>query len=416
MKKTYYKISVLLLLPLLYYAVFTGFKTTVESSIKTEQHNLPSGPSSPKDFVNFILNSDYGDYSVPWAHHMENYLDKFRRELNFNGVHLYDADTGTNALGWFNKDIEGYQQTHMDNLITGAHNENLKAIYERSNISNLCYSQRLVYEVANGSGHTEVNEGFCWQNISGVYETEPDGTTSIHACVNPSECNTQNWDAIPQYICSNIYENLQHTDLPNFRPQKRDLWEWHLKPRMRIKQADFNINDTRPVVSIISISFDGTPVDTITIRINNFRNSSGNYDGEYKDIFTFTGPLDSLWVPGNETNGLNKGRHDRSWEWEDPNSPGRCKVDFKIYWHGLVDVWIDKLTVDDYRADKLFSTINNYDEFIRYFSSAYELIKLASMLKENEFRPSNYPAVNYVMNTMYDKIKYQAIPITLKTP
>jgi hypothetical protein len=31
-----------------------------------------------------------------------------------------------------------------------------------------------------------------------------------------------------------------------------------------------------------------------------------------------------------------------------------CRVDFRIYWHGLVEVWFDKLIVDDEWADNLY--------------------------------------------------------------
>ncbi len=391
MKKTYIRILVALLLPLLYYAMFTGFSSNENSNSNIAHNTLPPGPSSQKDFVNYILNCDY-DFSSD--KHMENFWGYYRDELNFNGVHLYDNDTGTNALGWFNKGIEGYQQTHMNNLITDAHTNTLKAIYERSNISNLCYAQRLVYEVANGSGHIDVNNGFCYQNISGLFETEPDGTTAIHACVNPEECNNQNWDAIPQYICSNIYENLQHTDLPNFRPQIRDVWDWHLKPRMKIKQADYNPNDDRPVVTITPVRFDGSAMTPIVVRINNFGNDTFNYNGEYQEKFRFNNNIDSMWIPGNETNGLNKGRADYPWwEWD-----ANCHVDFKIYWHGNVDVWFDKLTVDDFRANKLFNPdiLQNYDPYLnaelQNFGSSMDIFFV------DELVYSQIPCAKYVVD------------------
>jgi len=399
MKKTYFNILALLLLPLLYYAVFTGFSATENSSLNIEPKTTPPGPTSQKDFVNFILNSDYSDYSSPGGHHMENFLDKFGAELNFNGVHLYDADSGTTELGPFNYPINGTQKTKVENLIAGAHSETLKAIYERSNISNLLYAQRLVYEVANGSGHIDENDGFCYQDISGVYEEEPDGTTAIHACVNPSECNTQNWDAIPQYICSNIYENLQHTDLPHFRPQERDKWDWHLKPRMKIKQTDFEDpnKQTLPVVTIYVYAFDGSEITTKTILVRNFSKQGISYYGDYKEIFYQGLDEMNMWIPGNETNGLNKGRDVYPWWQWDAN----CKVDFKIYWHGNVDVWFDKLTVDDYRANILFAPppFNFYEPFLnaelQNFGSSMDMFFV------DELVYSNIPCAKYVI----DKVK-----------
>jgi hypothetical protein len=395
MKTKIYKVVIIGVIPVLYFLLFSGFNKAVETTNEIKISSTPS-VSVPKDFTNFILNVDYNDYcSNPGANWlMENHIGEYGPvqnggELNFNGVHIYDTDTGTCALGWFNKGIETGQLNKTNYLIDIAHQNGLKAIYERSNISNLCYAQRLVYEVVNGSS-TTVNDGFCYQTCRGKYEIEPDGTTAIHACVNPLDCNIENWDGIPQNICESIYENLQHSDLPGFRPQARDVWDWHLKPRMKIKQQDFNINDTRPVVSIIPVRFDGTEMTPVTIRVNNFRNDSGAYSGEYKEKFTFLGPLDSLWIPGDMNNGLNKG-------WNE--DLGQCQVDFKIKWEGNVDVWFDKLTVDDYRANKLFAPFPfNYDQFIDQELSAFSGSSDHKMdiFFIDETVHSNIPCIKYV--------------------
>jgi len=402
MKIKLYKFTVLLAIPLLYYFIMAGFKpqeTTNNINNTTHSSDPVPGPSSQKDFVNYILNSDYSDYSGPGAHHMENFLSYYRASLNFNGVHIYDADLGTNALGLFENYIDPNSQLlKLQSLVDGAHHpgNDLKAIFERSNVSNLCYAQRLVYEVANGNGHIDINDGFCYQNISGIYETETDGTTAIHACVNPNECNIQGWDAIPQDICSNIYENFQHTDLPGFRPQERDVWEWHLKPRMKIKQSDFNDPNKQalPVVTIYAYAFDGTEIGSKTILVKNFSNTT-SYNGNYVEKY-FDGALElSMWILGNTTNGLNKGRNNNWWNWETQGHADECHVDFKIYWHGNVDVWFDKLTVDDYRANKLFDPLVNYDDYLNA-----ELVNNSNidLYFVDELVHSQIPCAKYVMD------------------
>jgi len=420
MKRTYYKISVLLLLPLLYYVIFTGFSANENINSNIELNNLSPGPSSQKDFVNYILNCDYSDYTGMGGKHMEYFLGDFGQdELHFNGVHIYDADLGTEALGWFEQFIDpNTQLPKVQSLVNGSHSNNLKAVFERSNVSNLCYAQRLVYEVANGNGHIDINDGFCYQTISGIHEVETDGTTAIHACVNPNECNVQGWVAIPQYICSNIYENFQHTDLPGFRPQERDVWEWHLKPRMKIKQSDFNDpnKQTMPVITIEAYAFNNignnnVPIATKTILVRNFSKQGVSYLGDYKEIF-YNG-LDeiNMWIPGDETNGLNKGRNNNWWNWETQGHADKCHVDFKIYWHGNVDVWFDKLTVDDYRADRMFSPApNNYDQFLNA-----ELANFGGsmdMFFVDELVHSNIPCAKYVV----DKVRasqYSDVKITM---
>ncbi len=414
--KHLYNILIALALPVVFYFVISGFKSTeaVNNSIITPSKPVP-GPSAEKDFVNYILNSDYSDYSGSGYHHMENFLGDYRAELNFNGVHIYDADTGTSALGWFNKTILSAQETKLNSLISGAHTNNLKAIYERNNLSNLCYAQRLVYEVSNG-GSTTVNDGFCWQNIAGDYGTESNGTTYIYACTGTSGCISQS--TATGYIAQNIYENFQHTDLPGFRPQVRDIWDWHLKPRMKIRQSDFEDpnKQTLPVVTIEAYCFnDGagntTPIATKTILVRNFSKQGVSYSGDYKEIF-YNG-LDeiNMWIPGDATNGLNKGRNDEAWAWGDPNSQYYCAVDFKVYWHGNVDVWLDKLTVDDFRANKLFNTdvLQNYDPYIED-----ELDNFGAdmdMFFVDELVHSQIPAAKYVVDKV--RAEYPDVIVTM---
>jgi hypothetical protein len=144
--KTLLKFGAALAVPVIYFLIISGFKTAgseLSKALKNATLNVP------KDFVNYILNVDYFYY--PRDDQMENFIGSYRDSLNFNGVHIYDGDSGTSALGWFNKPIEQTQSTKLNSLITSAHNNDLKAIFERSNISGLCYAQRLTYEIANGN-------------------------------------------------------------------------------------------------------------------------------------------------------------------------------------------------------------------------------------------------------------------------
>lgn len=407
MKTKIYRFLVLLIVPVIYIVMVSGFHRA-EGTTGGLNVTTPPSVSVPKNFMNFILNVDYqygNDVDECNSHpsQMENHVSEYA-DLNFNGTALYDADSGSYCLGNFNAGLLPGQKSKTEALIDSVHQDGLKAIFERSNISNLCYAQRLVYEVSNGGSQT-VNDGFCYQVCRGHYEVEQDGTTAIHACANPQQCNEENWDGMAQNICESIYENLQHTDLPGFRPQARDVWEWHLKPRMKIKQEDFNDpnKQTLPVVTIKVYCFGDpdTPIAEKTIKVRNFKNDTGYYNGLYQETFNFIDdPGTDLWVPGDETNGLNKGRNDKWWEWDDPNSSNRCQVDFKIHWEGNVDVWFDKLTVDDYRANKLFDPdrLKNYDPYLdseltAFGSSSNHKIDIFFV---DETVHSNIPCIKYV--------------------
>ena len=50
-----------------------------------------------------------------------------------------------------------------------------------------------------------------------------------------------------------------------------------------------------------------------------------------------------------------------------------CKVDFEIYWYGLVDVWFDQLIVDNDMADELFNGVfdpNIEEEVTEFWKNA----------------------------------------------
>jgi hypothetical protein len=70
------------------------------------------------------------------------------------------------------------------------------------------------------------------------------------------------------------------------------------------------------------------------------------------------------------------------------------------------------MTVDDYIGNGLFE--GKYDFHITDETTPEMFLLTALWLKEGKFAESNYDAVNYVMNVMYNKLRYQAQPISLK--
>lgn len=403
-KKTFLQAIIALIIPVIFYAVISGFKNSTPEHSGTTNIIMRQNPPQiiPKDFTNFILNESYGhtnalcnDEGTNWQ--MENFLDKYRAELNFNGVHMYDFFDGTDCMGRFAQPMNGGQISKVQSLIDAAHTNGLKAIFMRSNLPDLCRSQRLVYEVTQPPGNHNTNYGFCYNTTAGKFETESDGTTSIHACVSPVNCNIEGeFDAVPQYICRDIYENLQHTDLPYF--QLTEQGTWYLKPRMKIKQSDFSPTDDRPVVTIEVVPFDGgAPIASKIIRIRNFKNNNQQYDGNYIDLFNFSDePFGTnLEVSGNMTDGLCRG-------WTEVDFETKCKVDFRIKWEGNVDVWFDKLTVDDNRANVLFNPNNNlnYSQYIDAELSNFGGTgsNKMDMFFCDEIVNSNIEACKYVLN------------------
>lgn len=190
------------------------------------------------------------------------------------------------------------QIDHNIDLLNSVGAKDLRTFTARQNVEKYCYGQRLVYEVSSG-GSTTINDGFCYQNIMpNTYSTDSNRTV-LHAVPWPHDnYNGAGW------LCSGIYENLQHTDLWDFT--QADTLLWHLKPMMRIDTNIFNSNDTTKVIAIVSESYNGTRIDSLIIRVNNF-GSNGIYKGQYIDKFIYpVNNFDSLKTSGSPTNGLEK--------------------------------------------------------------------------------------------------------------
>jgi hypothetical protein len=240
-------------------------------------------------------------------------------------------------------------------------------------IKSFCKGQSLVYEAegGNGTGCRTISRGKIMQDCGRVvlYSGKPG-------------------DENPCYIFENNYESSGNAVI--------DKYGWLIKPEMKIRTSDFSNLDERPVAAIILYDSEGLRVDSAIIRVMNFSDkNTGEYGGEYRSEYLFM-----------ITSDLRAGRLLGT------GKDGKKSFKIKIYWYGAVEVWIDKVTVNDPLAEELLS--GSYDAFILNETSPVNLIKLSSMVKGNEFSEANYKCINYIMNVMYNKLQYQAAPITLK--
>ncbi|HAY35171.1 MAG TPA: hypothetical protein DCY06_13660, partial [Bacteroidetes bacterium] len=365
-----------------YFLVFTGFNTNSNGLISGYSNSITSPPpGSSKNFVNCIFNDAYES----WNHQawVLKFLDRYKDSLHFNTIQYYNYPEVSNYYGTFNLPMTQSQITHNIDLLDSVGIFGLKTFTARQNIEKYCYGQRLIYEVSSG-GSTTINDGFCYQTIMPDTYTTDSGRTVLHAI--PSQQQTSGG-----YLCKDIYENLQHTDLYDF--VQLDGFTWHLKPMMRIPKNIFSNTDTTKVAAVIVKNYSGSTIDSIIIRINNFKDVDTTYSGKYLDTYSFS-QQDLLITSGSSQTGLGAGRDGdfRSWV-------NNCKVDFGVYWFGEVEVWFDKMTVDDDRARRLFDPTSSeipIDSLIR--QEANELGSHAANFSffVDEVTYSNNPCINYV--------------------
>lgn len=369
-----YKIAVLIAVPVMYYFLVSGFRTSETNT--TPQVII----NNPKDFTNCIFNPEY-QYVNDSRLYIENNLDKFWDELHFNAIQWYDFG-GSEKYGMPGETLNANQIEDYKTVLRQVSNKPLKGFYEKCNFAVPMYGQRLVYEIQGTPDNNDLNYGFVYQTcMQNIYTTDQ-GRTVLHPRPGIDQ---------PGYLCRNIYENFQHTDLFDFR--QNDKGTWYIKPVMKIPTG---IQTDLPVVTIQVISFDNDQVKSITISSDDFKDQNGNYNGEYKSEYLPL--LDLLQIEGdNATDHLNQGRIDENWNW-----PTTCHVDFRVLWEGQVEVWFDKMVVDDQIANRLFNPDPgvNYNYYIeqqaREFTNYYSYYTFYT----DEICISQIPCIKYVMKRM----------------
>ena len=396
-KKTKKKLTILSVIALICLIMSSAFTGKEGSTLYTFNPALKPGSTSGepelKDFINCIFNAHYHADSHGVNLHLEKWVHEISDSLNFNTVHMYGFNTGydgSQRYGTFGDSLTPQQKESMWALMDSIGDAGMKGIYGRINIERLCYAQRLVYEVSQSGGNT-TNDGFCYTVIPGTVSQwiASDSGRTVRYC-DPGTHSAG-------YLCRKIYENFHHNDLYNFT--QADTGQWYMKPMMRIDTADFDPNSTTPVVAIIAKRFDGSTLDSVIIKVRNFRDANDNYNGNYTDSLNFSGefPLTDLKIPGDTINGLGRGinSYPGYWQWNDSDF-----VDFEVYWFGQVKVWFDKMTIDDVIANELYT--GDLDPFIEDEVEAFTSHKSNIAFFADEITCASIPCIKYVKDKMIE--------------
>lgn len=361
--------------------VLIGFIEEVESNRGTPGTISTIPPAPGKDFLNYVISISYSTAESNMF--IDNFLSRISNELHFNMVHSYGKKEESTIYETFGTSPSPTQITNTNALYSSIGAAGLRLLGGRTNIEHMCYAQRLVYEVPAYQDDDETNYGFCYQNYRGVLEND-NGRTVLHACPNGT-CPNSDANA-PGYILENIYENLQFGDLFDFH--QADASTWYIKPVMKIPTGlDPNTN----IVKIVVINYDEQTILEVPIKAGNF-STAGTYTQNY---INFPAGV-KLEVPGNTTPGVGLNAGVDLDDWRDWGT--ECKIDFKIWWYGEADVWIDKLIVDDEVGNKLFNpdTLQNYDNVIKAEANAFGSNQYNYAFYTDELPYSNYSAARYV--------------------
>lgn len=290
-------------------------------------------------------------------------------QLNFNLLHQYypgglrwDNEQGSlYKIGAFYDDLSpGTLWSNLNNFFSLCNTNNKKVILERHKIDFAAYGQRSTYQVEDNALMITKRPGYGYRySTVGTDIDDPQ-----YAGVRCKFCD-KNVDAPQNYICYGLYENCEQINCPTdaiiFSDTKKNMpyttppsvspdYKWYIKPRMRIPVSEI-VNPDKDVVAIEIYDYSGNPIGTpIPIKVKSFFYSDGSYDGKYKEIFfEYQPPPDyPLSVTGEALNSGNLG-----------NNTYASGVDYKVYWYGNCDVYLDYVRVDDEWAHFLFKEPTN---------------------------------------------------------
>lgn len=255
-------------------------------------------------------------------------------------------------------------------------------------LEKICSGSRFIIEPVENA------KGYYFNQISGSVEND-NGENTIHVCPNVVKCPEGN--ALPRIICENISNEKNGKSVFSESLSDQSVSNLFLKPIIKIRKSDFDIFDERPVIGMLLKNAENNSFDTIVIRVRDFSDRyKGEYDGQYKEEFFSPELVNNTEVPFEKVFIENENRTVEL-------------SDIKIFWFGQVEVWLDKLIIDDYMADKLFNSedhgIGTFDQRISESSTPENLEYLLKSVKnKKEISISNQNCLNYVINKMYNSL------------
>jgi len=271
-----------------------------------------------------------------------NYSQSNQQGLFFNANHCYEYkinNIGNTLVGHFYDDISKYKD-NVNTILSNSFNNGQSLILWRSKVFWPCYGERSTYQAEYNpddltSGVIRPGYGYM-QRINNIYEESLNGEIIKGVTTQGLIPHT------PQHLVSVLYENSEQINDFIFYDRNRT---WYIKPRMRIDPTQ--ITDLQMEVARIEIvSYDNVQYQPIILRVINFL-KDGSYNG-YREIYNFPNQPNQLVVPGSF---LNQGNT----VCEKKKTDNDSKVDYKVYWSGNIDVWLDYVRVDDEWAHYLFN-------------------------------------------------------------
>jgi len=353
-------------------------------------------------------------------------------ELGFNLWSCYRDSGG--EKGWTKysnlaNDLRTNPVSQYQAGLVSLYNDNLtqhgmRTLMDRTKITFLGYGARSDYQCESenylGPEHQDYkfytygNHGL---NVSTDYTDNIDGPNIFTRGRYSTPNNTTDGGITflqhnPGYVVQGLVCNREQASMGDVQHPERIDWiddykhTWKVKPRIRIDPEVAHSQDNPFVCKIEIIKWDGTELRHIDIRSNYFLDEqTGEYNGEYIDKFNL--PLSSPKLDfgymsqggigtGDEINPQNLNVKDYS---------SNCQIDFRVWWYGNCDMWIDRVRVEDEIASDLFADPPNsntilYNQWIKNEVEAANQSQgpLAFYMEEWDF--NHLPCMKYLADKL----------------
>ncbi|MBS1494936.1 MAG: hypothetical protein JST55_15590, partial [Bacteroidetes bacterium] len=280
-------------------------------------------------------------------------LDNGRNRVGYGSDSLYAQSIGLELNIWHAYSGPGYGWPGIWNDVASVNVSDYSAaitqrvdsnyvhqmttLMDRPKFEYLAFGQRSDYQCDTVSVNPATPYWFYSYNTHNVGSSIPDsGAQVVHCAVG----NGQGW------IVKNLRANREQCNY-QWNPWANDnTYDWYILPRIRINSSE---DTSKKVCKIEVVNWKDSILKTLVLKAANFRDSSGNYNGQYL-LEYFNKPNAPIDQKLNATSAFNPDNNFFASWWDTT-----CHVDFRIYYYNECEMWIDYLRVENTPAHELLT-------------------------------------------------------------
>ena len=333
--------------------------------------------------------------------------------LKLNAWHSYTSPT----QGWpgitgdnYLENASVYGPKVIEYINTNRNTYGQRTIMDRPKTEYLALGQRSEYQCETEDYLANDDYWFYTYNTvsDNVSRNYTDNTTfgggaKVRYCRTSNSTNDGNWVNSAGYVVKDLKSNReQASKICGSWQANDDVWSWYVMPKIRIPVG---LPNNTPVCRIQILNWDGDTVYAKTIFAGNFKNTQNPYDGRYLEEFypdpNSADPPEDIEIPaGDICPGPSRNFH--FWQ---TTGPDAVHTDFRVYWYGNCDMWIDYVRVENEPAHQLFNPnpSQNWDadivDEVNLALTGYNTQNpIPNLFYQEEFEFNCLPSIKYLNN------------------